>query len=143
MIVLNKWALLSARLMAVRRLASVGTGTSSAQSTKAPNAPTLAQFKALSKKVTKLQKQVTTLQNVIGAAFAYDVCLTAATADALQGTWIFANKGMSTPTFPSTSTGSAVNDLKACDAFQIPRQLPSVDTAPSTAVFQALINIFS
>ena len=125
-------------------LAAGAAGTSSAQSSaQTAKAPTLAQFKALSKKVTKLQKQVTTLQNLVGAAFAYDVCLTAATADAFQGTWIFADKGMSTPTFPSTSTGPAVNDLKACDAFQIPRQLPSNDAAPSSAVFQALINIFS
>jgi hypothetical protein len=103
--------------------------------------PTLAQFNALSKKVTKLQKQVKTLTQDINILAAYDVCLTAATADALQGTWIFVNKG--TNVFPSTSTGgAAINDLQACSAFRIPRQLPSTDTAPSTAVFSALTGLF-
>jgi hypothetical protein len=134
---------LIALVAATAILAFAASSTASAQSSAKPKSPTLAQFNALSKKVTKLQKRVTTLENLMGAAFAYDVCLTAATADAFQGTWIFADKGMSTPTFPATSTGAAVNDLKACDAFQIPRQLPSTDAAPSNAVFQALINIFS
>jgi hypothetical protein len=103
--------------------------------------PTLAQFKALSKKVTTLQKQVKTLELDINILAAYDVCLTAATADALQGTWIFVNK--TTSVFPSTSTGgAAINDLQACSAFRIPRQLPSTDTAPSTAVFSALTGLF-
>jgi hypothetical protein len=103
--------------------------------------PTLAQFKALSKKVTTLQKQVKTLELDINILAAYDVCLTAATADALQGTWIFVNK--STSVFPTTSTGgAAINDLQACSAFRIPRQLPSTDTAPSTAVFSALTGLF-
>ena len=59
--------------------------------------PTLAQFKALSKKVTTLQKQVKTLTVDVNILAAYDVCLTAATADALQGTWIFVNKGAASP----------------------------------------------
>ena len=103
--------------------------------------PTLAQFNALSKKVTALQKQVKTLNLDVNVLAAYDVCLTAATADALQGTWIFVNKGASV--FPTTSTGgAAINDLQACSAFKIPRQLPSTDTPPSTAVFSALTGLF-
>lgn len=112
----------------------------------APSAkpPTAAQFAALNKKVTKLQKQVNLLERALNASFAYEICLTAATADALQGTWMFTNKGTTTPVFPSTSTGlPAINDQQACGAFQIPRQLPSPDTAPSTAVFSALTNLFS
>jgi hypothetical protein len=116
------------------------TGTANARSS--AKAPTLAQFNALNKKVTKLQKQVKTLENALIGDIVYDVCLTAATADAFQGTWIFVNKGTNFPYFPSTSTGSSVDDLRACAAFQIPRQLPSTETAPSTSVFQALINIF-
>jgi len=123
-------------------IAFAATGTANARSAaKAPAGPTLAQFKALSKKVTTLQKQVKTLTLGINAAFAYDVCLTAATADAFQGTWVWVNKGATV--FPSTSTGSgAINDLQACSAFRIPRQLPSTDTAPSTAVFSALTSLF-
>ena len=118
--------------------AFAATGTASAGSS--AKAPTLAQFNALSKKVTKLQKQVKTLENALIGDIVYDVCLTAATADAFQGTWIFVNKGTSFPYFPTGA--SSVDDLRACAAFQIARQLPSTETPPSTAVFQAMINIF-
>ena len=78
---------------AILAFAAAGpAGASSARSTKSP---TLAQFNALSKKVTALQKQVKTLSTDVNLLAAYDVCLTAATADALQGTWIFVNKGAS------------------------------------------------
>jgi hypothetical protein len=121
-------------------LAFAAAGPAGAKSAKAKS-PTLAQFNALSKKVTALQKQVKTLDTDLNILAAYDVCLTAATADALQGTWIFVNKG--TALFPTTSTsGSAISDLQACSAFKISRQLPSVDTAPSTAVFGALTSLF-
>ena len=103
--------------------------------------PTLAQFNALSKKVTALQKKEKQIENALNFLAAYDVCLTAATADALQGTWIFVNKGSTV--FPTTSTGgSAISDLQACSAFKISRQLPSTDVAPSTAVFSALTSLF-
>jgi hypothetical protein len=115
-----------------------------ASATSAAKPPSAAQFAALNKKVTKLQKQVNLLERALNASFAYQICLTAATADALQGTWIFANKGTSAPVFPSTSTGAAaLSDQQACSAFSIPRQLPSTDTAPNTAVFAALTNLFS
>jgi hypothetical protein len=121
-------------------LAFAAAGPAGANSAKAKS-PTLAQFNALSKKVTALQKQVKTLDTDLNILAAYDVCLTAATADALQGTWIFVNKG--SVLFPTTSTsGSAISDLQACSAFKISRQLPSVDTAPSTAVFGALTSLF-
>jgi hypothetical protein len=121
-------------------LAFVVAGPAGAAKSKSP---TLAQFNALSKKVTALQKQQKTLVADIQILAAYDVCLTAATADALQGTWIFTNKGTSTPVFPGTSTGTgSINDLQACDAFKIPRQLPSDQTAPTTAVFSALTGLF-
>jgi hypothetical protein len=121
-------------------LAFAAAGPAGAKSP--PKSPTLAQFNALSKKVTKLQKQVNLLTSAFNGLAAYDVCIVAATADAFQGTWIFMNKGATTPIFPTTSTGSSLDDLQACAAFQIPRQLPSTDTAPTTAVFQALVNIF-
>ena len=126
-------------VVAIALLAFAAAGPAGAKSE--AKSPTLAQFKALSKKVTTLQKQVKTLNADINILAAYDVCLTAATADALQGTWIFVNKGASV--FPTTSTGgAAINDLQACSAFRIPRQLPSTDTAPSTAVFSALTGLF-
>ena len=121
-------------------LAFAAAGPAGAKS-RAPKSPTLAQFNALSKKVTALQKQVKTLNADVNILAAYDVCLTAATADALQGTWIFVNKGA--VVFPTTSTsGSAISDLQACSAFKISRQLPSTDTAPSTSVFSALTSLF-
>ena len=121
-------------------LAFAATGAAGATQARTKS-PTLAQFNALNKKVTKLQKQVKTLENLLNANFAYDICLTAASADALQGTWIFVNKGAAV--FPPTSTGgAAINDLQACSDFRIPRQLPSTDTAPSTAVFSALTALF-
>jgi hypothetical protein len=128
-------------VVATAILAFAAAGPAGAKSAPAKKSPTLAQFNALSKKVTALQKKVTTLTADVNILAAYDVCLTAATADALQGTWIFVNKGSAL--FPTTSTtGSAVNDLQACSAFKISRQLPSVDTAPSTAVFGALTSLF-
>ena len=126
-------------VVATALLAFAAAGPAGAKSQ--AKSPTLAQFKALSKKVTTLQKQVKLLNQDINILAAYDVCLTAATADAFQGTWIFVNKG--TTVFPTTSTGgAAINDLQACSAFRIPRQLPSTDTAPSTAVFSALTGLF-
>jgi hypothetical protein len=119
-------------------LAFAATGTASAASS--AKAPTLKQFNALNKKVTKLQKQVKTLENLIVANFVYDVCMTAATADAFQGTWIFVNKGSNFPYFPSS--GSSVDDLRACSDLRIARQLPSTETPPSAAVFQALTDLF-
>ena len=128
-------------VVATAILAFAAAGPAGATSARSTKSPTLAQFNALSKKVTALQKQVKTLTTDVNLLAAYDVCLTAATADALQGTWIFVNKGASV--FPSTSTGgSAINDLEACSAFRIARQLPSSDTAPSTAVFSALTGLF-
>ena len=122
-------------------LAFAAAGPAGANSARAKKSPTLAQFNALNKKVTKLQKQVKTLSNLLAANFAYDICLTAATADAFQGSWIFVNKGSAV--FPSTSTGgAAINDLQACSDLRIPRQLPTSDTAPSTAVFSALTSLF-
>ena len=121
-------------------LAFAAAGPAGATSAKAKS-PTLAQFNALNKKVTKLQKQMVTLTADLNALAIYDVCLTAATADALQGTWIFVNKGSAL--FPTTSTaGSAVSDVQACSLLKIARQLPSTDTAPSTAVFSALTGLF-
>jgi hypothetical protein len=126
---------------AIAILAFAAAGPAGAKSARAKKSPTLAQFNALSKKVTALQKQVKTLTADVNILAAYDVCLTAATADALQGTWIFVNKGSAL--FPTTSTGgSAISDLQACSAFKISRQLPSTDTAPSTAVFSALTGLF-
>ena len=128
-------------VVAIALLAFAAAGPAGAKSAKAKKSPTLAQFNALSKKVTALQKQVKTLSTDVNILAAYDVCLTAATADALQGTWIFVNKGSAL--FPTTSTGgSAISDLQACSAFKISRQLPSTDTAPSTAVFSALTSLF-
>jgi hypothetical protein len=118
--------------------AFAATGTASAASS--AKAPTLKQFNALSKKVTKLQKQVKDLETLIVVNFVYDVCFTAATADAFQGTWIFVNKGSSFPYFPSSS--SSLDDLRACSDLRIQRQLPSTETPPSTGVFQALVNLF-
>jgi len=122
-------------------LAFAAAGPAGATSAAKAKSPTLAQFNALNKKVTKLQKQLVSTTLLAENLAAYDVCLTAATADALQGTWIFVNKGSAL--FPTTSTGgSAINDLQACSAFKISRQLPSIDTAPSTAVFGALTSLF-
>jgi hypothetical protein len=135
---LVKRIIVFAAATAILAFAAAGPAGAKSRPTKSP---TLAQFNALSKKVTALQKQVKTLDADLNILAAYDVCLTAATADALQGTWIFVNKGSTL--FPTTSTtGSAINDLQACSAFKISRQLPSTDTAPSTAVFGALTSLF-
>jgi hypothetical protein len=93
------------------------------------------QVSVLSKDVKTLKKQVkklnTDLNNVTNGLVALNLCVAAATADALQGTWAkFPTAG-----FPTEPT---VNDLNACSSFRVQRAA----NQPTTNVLQAIINIF-
>lgn len=80
---MKRTALLAIVVVALLAPGSAGAATPS-------NARLAAQVKALTKRVTTLERQVRTLQRGFQAALAFSVvsyCGTALTADALQGTW--------------------------------------------------------
>ena len=65
--------------------AALAVPAAQANAAKAPKGPTMAQFNALKKTVATLQKNLTEARNIAIAGLQYDVCLTAVTADALNG----------------------------------------------------------
>jgi hypothetical protein len=98
--------------------------------------PTLAQFNALKKQVTNDQKKITQLANLLGAALAYDVCLTAATADAFQSEWQAIDANLTALGRPAVfGPQTPISDLNACQGFKISR---SHSVPPTTANFAAL-----
>ena len=96
------------------------------------------QVATLQKQMKTLQKQVKDAQAVALAAVAMNVCTTAFTADAFQGTWAAINT-LHAPTvaFP---VESAVNDAGACTAVKVTRQ-PTANP-PNLTPFKALLSIF-
>ena len=99
------------------------------------------QVTALKKQVTRLQRDMRQLQNIVGVALAYEVCSTALTADALQGTWSAINAREASrgqpPVFP---TESAVNDARACQTVRVTRA-PTANP-PNLTPFKALLSLF-
>jgi hypothetical protein len=100
-----------------------------------------AQIKALQKQVKTLQQQLKLLTNALEANFIYDECLTAATADTFQWTWVLTDKLTSFPPFPPSSTSPQVDDKKACNDIKVARPAVTDQAPPSQAIFQALINL--
>jgi hypothetical protein len=117
--------------------APAGAAPKSRQSTAATIASLQKQVTSLQKQVTTLKKQVTFVRNEVAANYVGDECLAASTSDMFQSTWLFVDK--ISPVFPSTSTSPPVNDKNGCSDIRISRQLPSADTAPTTAIFQNII----
>jgi hypothetical protein len=126
-------------------LAAAALAVPAGQATAAtPKGPTLAQFNALKKQVATQKTQITQLANFANALLAYDVCLTAATADAMQAEWQTLDANLTAlgrpavfgPQVPiSDSLGGGVN---ACQALQITR---SHNVPPSTASLAALAGL--
>jgi hypothetical protein len=106
-----------------------------------PKGPTMAQFNALKKTVAKLQKDLTEARNIGIAGLQYDVCLTAVTADAFQGTWQALDtqlQALSRPVVFGPQT--PINDLNVCQqALQIPR---AHNLPPTIAQFSAMTALF-
>jgi len=105
-----------------------------------PKGPTLAQFNALKKQVTAQQKRIAALENFSGALAVYDVCLTAATADAFQGEWQALDANLTALGRPAVFGPQApIADLNACQTLKIAR---SHNIPPTTVNFAGLTALF-
>jgi hypothetical protein len=102
------------------------------------------QVKTLQKQVKALQRQMRTTQSIAAGAIVYGACVTAATADAFQGTWEAidrhaAHNAHGLDTFaPQTPIADPLN---SCQRLEVQRQANPAAT-PTTDVFAALLNIF-
>jgi outer membrane murein-binding lipoprotein Lpp len=101
------------------------------------------QVKTLQKQVKKLQRDMRNVQSIAAGAVVYSACVTAATADAFQGTWETIDKDAvrdAQPEFFVPQTAIA-DPLNSCQRLEIQRQ-PNPQLTPTTDVFAALLNIF-
>jgi hypothetical protein len=104
-----------------------------------PKGPTLKQFNALKAQLAKDEKAIKTLQTNMVITIEYQVCETAATADALQSTWqsidaLMASLGKPTVFGPQTP----INDVKTCSDLNITR---SQAVPANTSVFSSLTSL--
>ncbi len=129
------------KIALVLAAAAMAVPAAQADAAKAPKAPTLAQFNALKATVAKLQKQVTEARNIAVAGLQYDVCLTAMTADAFQGTWQAVDGQLQALSRPVVfGPQSPINDLNLCQqSLQIPR---AHNLPPTAATFAAMTALF-
>jgi hypothetical protein len=101
------------------------------------------QVKTMQKQVKTLQRQMREVQSVAAASLVYSACVTAATADAFQGTWETIDRvGARLPAgFDQYGVQTAVADpLNSCQRLEIQRQPNTVP--PTTDVFAGLLNLF-
>jgi hypothetical protein len=102
------------------------------------------QVKTLQKQVKALQKSVRNVQSIAAGAIVYGACVTAATADAFQGTWEAIDRHAAHNTHgvdlfaPQTPIADPLN---SCSRLEVQRQANPAAT-PTTDVFAALLNIF-
>jgi hypothetical protein len=101
------------------------------------------QVKTLQKQVKALQRQVRTVQSIAAGAIVYGACLTAATADAFQGTWETIDKDAVRDAQPEFFSPLApiADPLNSCQRLEVQRQANPAAT-PTTDVFAAMLNIF-
>jgi hypothetical protein len=95
------------------------------------------QVKTLQTQMKKAQKQVKDLETFTTGLLGIQICSSAVTADALQGTWAAINAREATTIFP---VESAVNDLNACQDFKVTRT-PTANP-PNLTALKALLSIF-
>jgi hypothetical protein len=102
------------------------------------------QVKTMQKQVKTLQRQMREVQSVAAGALIYSACVTAATADAFQGTWETIDRvgaRVPPPAFDQYPAQTPVVDpLNSCQRLEIQRQPTTVP--PTTDVFAALLNLF-
>jgi hypothetical protein len=101
-----------------------------------------AQITVLQKKVKKLQAAQKVDRNIAVAGIVYTGCTAAATADALQGTWMTVDGYVTGAGHAALfGTQTPVNDYQVCSqGFNIVRQKSAVP--PSVAVIQAVLDFF-
>ena len=97
--------------------------------------------KTLQRRNTTLQRRVTTLTRqvrdarTIGiSALEYSICLSAITADAIQGTWSVVNQVAGRPIFAAPQT---LNERGICSDLRVARQPTQVP--PTISPFSALL----
>jgi hypothetical protein len=144
----------SALLIAVAALLAVTTLAAPASAATPSERRLARQVSTLQKQVKTMQRQVKVLQrqlraaqpspllSIAASATVYSACLTAATADAFQGTWETIDKARNPglPEFFPPFTPIA-DPLNSCQRFEVARQANPANT-PTTDVFAALLNIF-
>jgi hypothetical protein len=126
-----------AALLAATMLAAPASGATPAERRLAK------QVKTLQKQVKALQRSVRNVQSIAAGAIVYSACLTAATADAFQGTWETIDKdsirdGQPELFQPQTPIADPLN---SCQRLEVQRQANPL-AEPTTGVFAGLLNIF-
>jgi hypothetical protein len=118
--------------------------------------PTQRQVKILQRQVKALQSQVKILQQQFslrrrsnlsvfaGGAYVFGACVTAATADAFQGTWEAldrhaAHNAHGPDTWPTQAP--IADPLNSCQQLQVQR-MANPAAVPTTDVFAGLLNFF-
>lgn len=135
-----KSALLTTTLAALLAVTALAAPVSAATPTERRLAK---QIKTLQAQVKKLQKDVRNVQSIAAGAVIYSACVTAATADAFQGTWETIDKDAvrtAQPEFFQPQTAIA-DPLNSCQRLEVQRQT-NPQATPTTDVFAALLNIF-
>jgi outer membrane murein-binding lipoprotein Lpp len=101
------------------------------------------QVKTLQAQVKKLQRDVRNVQSIAAGAVIYSACVTAATADAFQGTWETIDRhAASHAAAEQFAPQTAIADpLNSCQRLEVQRQA-NPQAIPTTDVFAALLNIF-
>ena len=140
------WTALAALVAATTFAASASAATPTERKLTKQVTTLQRQVKTMQKQVKTLQRQMREVQSVAAASLVYSACVTAATADAFQGTWETIDRvGAKLPApggpFDQYGTQTAVADpLNSCQRLEIQRQPNTVP--PTTDVFAALLNLF-
>jgi hypothetical protein len=146
--------------IAVLVLATAALAVPAAQA-RAASTPTLKQFQALQKQVTKLQAQVKALQKFVPASctaqtcftvpqlsnianfqFAYLVCQDAVISDEFQATWNVVDQISTATQAGKTYFGAqtSIGDSGACASLRFTR--PAA-VPPTSAIFSSLVNLLT
>jgi hypothetical protein len=140
----------TALLTALAALFAAATVAAPAAAATPSNRQLARQVKTLQRQVKTLQRQVRTLQrqtregqSIAAGAIVYGACLTAATADAFQGTWETIDKDAVRDAQPEFFAPQApiADPLNSCQRLEVQRQANPAAT-PTTDVFAAMLNIF-
>jgi hypothetical protein len=140
---------LAALLVAATATAPVSAATPSERRLARQVSTLQKQMRTLRNQVRVLQQQMTlrrrsNLSTFAGGAYVVAACVTAATADAFQGTWETldrhaAHNAHGPDMFPAQAP--VADPLNSCQQLEVQRQ-PNPAATPSTNVFAALLNFF-
>lgn len=139
---------LAALLVAATVAAPVSAATPSERRLARQVSTLTKQVRTLRNQVRVLQQQMTlrrrsNLSAFAGGAYVVGACVTAATADAFQGTWEAIDRHAASHGAPDTFPPQTpvADPLNSCQQLEVQRQ-PNPAATPSTSVFAALLNFF-